>query len=231
MYTIYEHISPSGKRYIGQTCQQLERRWRNGNGYVRNAYFYRAIQKYGWENFIHREICKCETLKDANKIEAELIAKYQTNDPEYGYNISNGGDGSGKVAEITRQRLSLAKKGTFLGKENPNYGRKHTEKERRLMSQKQKEYFATHVSPRLGAVRSDESKRKQSESRRKSEKARTAILSLNRSKSKPVLCVETQRVYASTHEVERVHGYRQGNIAAACRGVYQQAYGLHWMYV
>ena len=231
MYKVYEHVSPSGKRYIGITCQPLNRRWRNGNGYVRNTYFFRAIQKYGWNNFEHNVICECGTLQEANKAEIELIAIYHTNNPCYGYNISGGGDGGGRVAESTKRLLSAVKKGTFKGEDNPNYGRKHTQEERALMSQRQKEYFKTHHGVRYGCTRTAESRQKQSESRRSSEKAQAAILALNRSKAKPVRCVETGDVYPSTHEVKRLFGYEQGNIAAACRGKYKQAYGFHWEYV
>lgn len=33
-YTVYIHLFPSGKRYVGITGQSLKERWRvNGNGY------------------------------------------------------------------------------------------------------------------------------------------------------------------------------------------------------
>lgn len=231
MYTIYEHIAPNGKRYIGQTCQSLSRRWRNGNGYVRNTYFYRAILKYGWDNFQHNTICKCATLEEANRIESDLIAQYRTNSPEYGYNISGGADGSGRVAERTRKLMSQARKGKFAGSANPNYGRKHTDAERAKMSEIQREYFRTHRSPRLGITVSEETRRKQSISRRNSIKAQESIQRLNQSKAKKVRCIETNVIYPSTHEVERQTGFRQGNIAAACRGKYEKSYGFHWEYV
>lgn len=47
-YVIYMHENViNGKVYIGQTCQSLEKRWREGEGYASNNYFYRAIKKYG----------------------------------------------------------------------------------------------------------------------------------------------------------------------------------------
>lgn len=231
MYQIYEHISPSGKRYIGQTCQSLSRRWRNGLGYIRNKYFYRAIEKYGWDNLQHCVLCQCSTLAEANRVEADLIAKYKSNDPRYGYNISGGGDGSTRVAESTRRLMSRLRKGRFVGKDNPNYGRKRSAEERARMSAALREYYSTHVSPRRGAPLSEEARSKMSASRKKSTRAQEAIRRLNQSKAKPVRCIETGTVYSSTHEVERQKGYRQGNIAAACRGEYAQAYGFHWEYV
>ncbi len=229
MFVIYEHVTPSGKRYIGQTCQRLNRRWRNGNGYVRNEYFHRAIQKYGWENIEHNIICECETLEEANAIEAELIHKYKTNDPAFGYNISGGADGKDTVAESTKRKLSIVKKGTFVGCSNPNYGRKHTAEECRLISERLKEYYKGHDSPRKGIKCSKETRARQSASRKKSEKARVGILALNKSKAKTVRCIETGEIFESTHEVERVHGFRQGNVSKACRE-HGKAYGYHWEY-
>ena len=63
-YTVYMHTSPSGKRYIGITRQNPpEKRWRNGNAYKGSKHFYRAIQKYGFENFEH-EILFTELTKE-----------------------------------------------------------------------------------------------------------------------------------------------------------------------
>ena len=42
-YTVYMHISPSGKKYIGITCQKVKNRWNSGRGYKNNKYFARAI--------------------------------------------------------------------------------------------------------------------------------------------------------------------------------------------
>ena len=52
-YTVYKHVSPSGKQYIGITKWDVEKRWSNGEGYKQCSYFYNAIQKYGWDNFEH----------------------------------------------------------------------------------------------------------------------------------------------------------------------------------
>lgn len=231
MVQIYMHTAPNGKKYIGITQQKLERRWRNGLGYVRNTYFYRAIQKYGWENIDHTVICVCETLEEANKLEAKLIAEYKSNDPHYGYNISGGGDGKDRVAESTRQLRSEQMKGRFAGEKNPNYGRKHTEAERRVMSEKTKGKFIGEKSPKYGKHPSEETRRKMSEARKASPLVQEHMKKMNMAKAKRVLCVETGAVYESARDVARKEGYSCGNISAACRGVYAKAYGYHWEYV
>ena len=53
-YIVYKHTTPSGKVYIGITRTTLERRCgSNGRNYSKNILFYRAIQKYGWQNIKH----------------------------------------------------------------------------------------------------------------------------------------------------------------------------------
>ena len=58
-YTLYVHITPNNKYYIGITSQNPYTRWgHNGMGYFDRRRkvqlpFWRAIQKYGWENIQH----------------------------------------------------------------------------------------------------------------------------------------------------------------------------------
>lgn len=97
-YIVYEHVSPSNKRYIGITCQTPEQRWRNGNGYKQSTAFYHAIEKYGWNNFQHNILFKNLTAEEAAQKEKELIQEYMTLDKRYGYNILSGGElGSTKI--------------------------------------------------------------------------------------------------------------------------------------
>lgn len=111
-WTVYIHISPSNKKYVGITSRPVEERWKNGLGYIKNDHFYRAILKYGWDNFQHIIIANHLSKKDACNLEIELIKKYNSNDYNYGYNISSGGE-SGKKSvpssklqkEVTSRRL------------------------------------------------------------------------------------------------------------------------------
>lgn len=93
MITIYKYTSPSGKHYIGQTCKptQAQRAGFQGSGYRHCPAFWRAIQKYGWDNFQYEELEKVQETEEANQREAYYIELYQSNNPQYGYNIYNGG--------------------------------------------------------------------------------------------------------------------------------------------
>lgn len=231
MYQIYLHETPNGKIYVGCTSQSLNRRWRNGDGYVRNTAFYADIQKYGWENIRHVVLYKIEDEEQAKREETRLISEYKSSNPMFGYNISDGDYAESRVAESTRRLLSEKGQGRFAGETNPNYGRKHTDEERKVMSEKARLYFQTHDNPNKGRKRTAEERKKQSESRKNSPVAQEAIARLNASKAKKVMCLETGRIYASAREVQRVEGFRAGNIGSACRGLYEKAYGYHWQYL
>lgn len=93
---IYCYTSPSGKRYIGQTIQSISARAKsvNGKGYRRCPVFYKAIQKYGLENF-YLEILEEAPIDLINEKEQEWIKFYNTQIPN-GYNISEGGSSNSK---------------------------------------------------------------------------------------------------------------------------------------
>ena len=86
------HTSPSGKRYVGITKQKPENRWGKGKKYKANPYFTKAIEKYGWDNFKHEVLYEVNDLEEAKRLEIETIAKYRSDEREFGYNISKGGD-------------------------------------------------------------------------------------------------------------------------------------------
>lgn len=91
-YKVYKHTTPSNKVYIGITKQKPEKRWDNGNGYKNNKHFYRAIQSYEWKNIKHEILENGLTKEQACNKEIELIAKYDSTNPDKGYNHSTGGE-------------------------------------------------------------------------------------------------------------------------------------------
>lgn len=78
-YCVYCHTNKiNGKKYIGITSQKPEHRWRNGEGYKNNEYFYHSIQKYGWHNFSHEILYTDLSKIEAENLEIKLIAEYDT---------------------------------------------------------------------------------------------------------------------------------------------------------
>lgn len=94
LYYVYMHRNKiNDKKYIGITCRKKPKhRWgKNGNSY-KGQVFKIAIDKYGWDNFEHLILYKNLCAKDAYLKEQELIKRYKTNEKEYGYNLSIGGE-------------------------------------------------------------------------------------------------------------------------------------------
>lgn len=93
-YILYCHQNKiNGKLYFGITSTSLDMRFRNGRGYKKQV-FYRAIKKYGWDNFNHIIILDNLEHDIACECEKFLIKKYKTNDSNFGYNITEGGEGN-----------------------------------------------------------------------------------------------------------------------------------------
>lgn len=91
-FYVYCHITPNGKRYFGLTRDIPKYRWNSGKGYRGCTLFYRAIQKYGWDNIEHKIVAHDLTKEQAKRLETKLILHYKTNQPEYGYNLTSGGE-------------------------------------------------------------------------------------------------------------------------------------------
>lgn len=132
-YTVYRHISPSGKVYIGITCMKPEYRWNHGKGYkeIDQPVFSRAIKKYGWDNITHEILYSGLTEKDAKNLEINLIKQYKS--LGLSYNITDGEDGGRglhnkrkKMSDETKLKMSKSRKGLLAGNKNPMYGRHET---------------------------------------------------------------------------------------------------------
>lgn len=93
-YCVYAHVNKqNGKTYIGVTSNIQVRWYSKGKGYRNCILFYRAIKKYGWDEFEHIILMDNLPKTIAYEMEKELIKKYDTT--ENGYNISRGGEGGG----------------------------------------------------------------------------------------------------------------------------------------
>ena len=230
-YTVYMHVSPSGKRYIGITGQSVGRRWGNGTGYKNCTSFNRAIEKYGWDNIKHIILYSGLSKKDAETKEIELIKKYNTTDSKYGYNIENGGSTIGKHSEETKRKIGIANK----GKTHPErVGVPLSEEAKKKISEKNKIALKGNIpwnkgikvgtSWNKGLKLTEEHKRKLSEAK----------------KGKPSHCMKSILQYdknnnfIAKYESLTIAGQTIGgdirNISACCLGKRKTAYGYVWRY-
>ncbi len=121
---IYLHRNVINKKcYIGQTWQQPERRWRKADPsyttYKPCLAFYRALVKYGWENFESTILATATSEAELNALEERYMKEYDSLG-ENGYNIRELANGRAINSPETRARISKARKGKDIGKVKEN---------------------------------------------------------------------------------------------------------------
>lgn len=204
-YTVYMHITPSGKRYIGITSRKPEYRWNYGKGYESNKHFYNAILKYGWDNIDHIIVCEGLSKERACDLEQFLIDVHGTTNPQRGYNQSIGGEcGSLGVAFSEERKKKIG---------DAHRGMKHTEIAKKKMSE-----------GHLG-------KSSWNKGRHWSAKEKETFC-LAQDSRKEIRCVETGEIYHGVRDAERKTGINRCSIKDCChkRKSHKTAGGYHWEY-
>lgn len=252
-YTVYMHICPNNKKYIGITKQNPKYRWGHGTNYSNNKHFTNAIKKYSWENIQHKILYEHLTKKEAEQKEIELISYYKTTEAEYGYNILKGGNASNGLSNETRKIIADKIRGRKLTEE-------HKEKiKKSLLGRKMSEEWKQKISKSLtGKKMSKESVEKArlkkigkspwnkgknniySKETLKKMSQNTTKLWQNkeyRNKNcKKVLCVELNIVFDSVTEASKYFNMKSNShICECCSGKLKSAgkyngQKLHWKF-
>lgn len=213
------HTSPNNKRYIGITSQSPKRRWRkNGEGYKKHLHFWRAIQKYGWGNFKHDILFEGLTKKEAEQKEMELISYYNSNNENYGYNLSIGGESGSKGYKYTdeqKKNMSEIRKGEKNGMYGKHHSKEAIEKDRisHLKENLSKDTIYKMSIAKIGKKRNRQSVEKQ-------------IATI----SNKVICIETSVIYNSIKEAGELNNIDPSCISKVCSGKRKTAGGYHWKY-
>jgi len=224
-YTLYMHIAPNGKKYIG-ISKDINRRWNNfKREYKGCTYFYYAIQKYGWDNIEHKIILESLTREDAEKFEREWIKNNKSNDRRYGYNLTSGGEKQKEYTLEVRKKISDAQIGKVVSNEtriklsNALSGRVFSESHMKKLS----EFSKT----RKGKKRPKDICKRISDTLKKCEnlKRRVAQYSLNG---------DLIKQYNSIREAKKELNIKENSssITSCLKGIkHSTAYGYQWRYV
>lgn len=213
-YSVYIHTNQiNGKMYIGVTCKKnLNNRWHKGNGYKYNTHFWNAIQKYGWDHFDHEVFASNLTEEEASNMERLLIKAFKTTDPEFGYNIADGG--------INNRSLS--------GEHNPFYNKIPTQAiEASVKSRIGKALSIEHrrsISEGMkGYQKTEEHRRKLGDSQRGQVRKRGGDCA----NSISVRCLETGVIYLSGRIAAKNYNVTP---AAICRAIKNKTKcgNVHW---
>lgn len=110
-YDVYKITNKvNNKVYIGITSKGISARWKE---HIYSAEhdcpfkLHRAIRKYGKENFSVELIDFANSWEELTKKEQQYISEYNSLQDEFGYNMTEGGDGTfGKiVSEETKEKI------------------------------------------------------------------------------------------------------------------------------
>lgn len=224
-WTVYRHISPSGKVYIGITSRDPKRRWNCGKSYEHCIKFYAAIQKYGWDNIKHEILFTSLSEERAKKLEIELIRHYKW--MSISYNLTDGGDGwlGYHHSDATKEKLSLLNS----GENNPMYG-KHLSEEAK---QKLHEQNLGELNPMFGKTHSEEAKQKISQKNKKP-KPEGFGDKIRKARSKPIEQYDKEgnliACYESSKQAGAVLNYDNSSITKCCNGKLAHYKGYIWKY-
>ena len=75
-YVVYQHVTPDGMYYFGQT-QNVEQRWSNNGALYKGTALQPYIEKFGWDNIQHIVLFRDQTRENALWIEDFLITTAQ----------------------------------------------------------------------------------------------------------------------------------------------------------
>lgn len=224
-WTVYRHISPSGKVYIGITSRDPKRRWNCGKSYEHCIKFYAAIQKYGWDNIKHEILFTSLSEERAKKLEIELIRHYKW--MSISYNLTDGGDGwlGYHHSDATKEKLSLLNS----GENNPMYG-KHLSEEAK---QKLHEQNLGELNPMFGKTHSEEAKQKISQKNKKP-KPEGFGDKIRKARSKPIEQYDKEgnliACYESSKQAGAALSYDNSSITKCCNGKLAHYKGYIWKY-
>lgn len=194
----------NGKKYIGQ--RKFIKGWQNylGSGIA----FKNAINKYGKENF-HRDIVAIAYSKEElDYLEIEWINNLNAIKSEDYYNIAEGGNSGSKFAGKTEEEmLEIRKKKSVAmkGKNNPMYGKTHTEEVRNKLSKFHKG---------------------KSHSRDARNKISMAHKGKNNPSARKVICLNDNKIFNTVKEGAEFYGCERTGIIACCRSKRKSA-GKH----
>lgn len=167
IYLITNNVN--GKVYVGQSVN-IERRWlahKEASENGKELHLYRAIRKYGIDNFSLKVLMYINDKSLMNELEAKFIIDYNSTDRKFGYNLQSGGK-SFLQSEETKEKLR-----TVFSSENvkekcrvSHLGKRHSESSKEKMRQaklgvpQSKEHINNCRASKLGKRPSLETKEK-----------------------------------------------------------------------
>lgn len=106
IYKITNQVN--NKVYIGLTTETLQKRWIGHKQASKTCerHLYKSMRKYGLDNFTIEEIDSTDNFQILGQLERKYIKEYNSQNPQFGYNITAGGE-SNQLDANPRAKLSV----------------------------------------------------------------------------------------------------------------------------
>ena len=131
----------NNKSYIGKTTREKDRYYEHLKDRRKEIPFHRALDKYGVNNFKYEVILKTSSNSIhnlnviLNTLEKHYIKKFKSNDKNFGYNLTEGGDGVKGYKLTDEQRKVISDR---MKISNPMKGYKYTDEQKKEISARRK---------------------------------------------------------------------------------------------
>jgi group I intron endonuclease len=235
--------------------RKREHFWALSRGNHVNDYLQKAYNKFGEKNFefkVLEYVNNEDDLLEREQYYLDLLKPYIR---IIGYNLCKEARGGGligeknpnyqkpmsaeqkqkiskalkghSVSDITREKISVARKGKYCGKNHPMYGRSVSIERRMYQSRIMKQRYSGENNPFYGKKHTEEARKKMSEAKkgRTGEQCPNSISIVQLTKTGSFI-----KEFGSMQEAQRETGIWASNIQKCCSGKLKTAGGFKWMY-
>lgn len=227
------HNIINDKVYIGYTQQGLNNRKKTHyskakNNNTSNNYFHLALIKYKRDDFKWYIIYENDNLDKLKEMEKHYISEFNSNNRDFGYNLTNGGEQCYFNDEV---KLKISKKAierNLNGSNNPFFGKKHSEETKQKLSETRK-----GICYNPGYKHSEQTKQKLSKIRKEITKNPNVIDNMSKAQknNKKIICINNGITYNSIGEAARSLNINKSGIQSQLKGVVKKYKGYEFKLV
>ena len=190
-----------------------------------------AIKHYGKNNFTVDLLQECFSEEELNEREIYFIQKYDSQNPDIGYNLQAGGDSKSGFTWTQEQKdnLSKVRQGHLVSYETKL---KISQSNKGKGGKCRENYHHTKMTR---AKISESNKASMTDERK--EKHRLGVLgekngqygkpAVNR---KSVICLDDNKIFPTVTEASIYYGVRQSSVTLCCQGKCKTTGGLHFRF-
>lgn len=216
IYDVYN--KQNGKHYIGQTIHTLEKRKRvHYSKYSNCSYFRHALEKYDKEDWIWTIIDQADSSEELDNKEQYWIKYYDCKNPDKGYNLTDGGQGS-RGAIISEENKRKTRE-SMLKATMSNYSKKNSKTKPVKCVETGKSYFSiSEAAQDMGICTTSIQKSLKDPNNDKEHKYHWVLLEgKERLKYLPnaLYCVELDKIYDNVRQARIEDRFHEGNLGKA----------------